>query len=124
MRYYAEWLDGEYVLLNRAHSAISQRALRFHALLGSTIVLSDAQMVDCRNSIPTMFADRGFRSFLHQNPHFLALVAAPAKDIKDRNLAIAIKGIERIRDQARKPADSYEAAVYRLGKPILKKASF
>ena len=51
MRYYAEWLDGEYVLLNGLnrgydHFSVMQRAIRFHALFGSTVVLSDAQTID------------------------------------------------------------------------------
>ena len=37
VRYYAEWLDGEYLLLQHAyagydHAAVMQRALRYHAL--------------------------------------------------------------------------------------------
>jgi len=71
MRYYAEWLDGEYVLLNQAvpgydHFDTMERAIRFHALFGSTIVLSDVQMVDSKCPIPWLFHDKGFRTFLKE----------------------------------------------------------
>ena len=80
MRYYAEWLDGEYVLLNHAirgysHNAVMQRAMRFHALFGSTIVLSDVQMIDSKTPIPRLFLDSDFRDFLKENQNFLELVA-------------------------------------------------
>jgi hypothetical protein len=128
MRYYSEWLDGEYVLLNHAipgynHSNVMQRAIRFHALFGSTIVLSDTQMVDFRNPIPTLFGDRHFRTFLKEKNDFLALVADPARWASGK-FAIAIKGIERLHDQANKPEDSYEMAVTQLGEPIFRPGAF
>ena len=129
MRYYAEWLDGEYVLLNHAirgydHSAVMQRSIRFHALFGSTVVLSDVQMMDSKTPIPTLFLDREFRSFLNKNRSFLALVADPVRGTKNQKFAIAMKGIERATDQANKPADSYEMAVTQLGEPIFRAGSF
>jgi hypothetical protein len=133
MRYYAEWLDGEYDLLNQAirgydHSAVAERAIRFHALLGSTIVLSDIQMLDNKTPIPRLFRDPDFRFFLNKKQenkqNFLALVADPVRGIKDQKFAIAMKGIERLRDQAKKPPESYEMAVTRLSEPLLRGDSF
>jgi hypothetical protein len=129
VRYYAEWLDGEYVLLNHLihgydHSAVMQRAIRFHALFGSTVVLSDAQMIDFRTPIPALFLDRDFRAFLNQKQNFLALVADPARGAKNGKFAIAMKGIERVTDQANKPDDSYEMAVTQLGEPIFRAGCF
>jgi hypothetical protein len=105
MRYYAEWLDGEYVLLNHLirgydHSAVMQRAIRFHALFGSTVVLSDAQTIDFRTPIPTLFLDRDFRAFLKRKQNFLAMVANPVSGAKNQKFAIAMKGMERLTDQA------------------------
>ena len=129
MRYYAEWLDGEYVLLNQVihgydHSAVMQRALRFHALFGSTVVLSDVQMIDSRTPIPASFLDPDFRAFLNAKENeketFLALVADPVRGAKNGNFGIAMKGIERLTNQARKPPDSYEMAVTQLGEPIFR----
>jgi hypothetical protein len=133
VRYYAEWLDGEYVLLNQVihgydHSAVMERAIRFHALFGSTVVLSDVQMIDFRTPIPTLFLDRDFRAFLNEKhnekQNFLALVADPVRGAKNEKFAIAMKGIERLTDQANKPADSYEMAVTQLGGPIFRAGSF
>lgn len=129
MRYYAEWLDGEYVLLNHVihgydHSAVMQRALRFHALFGSTVVLSDAQTIDFRTPIPTLFLDRGFKAFLKEKQNFLALVADPVRGAKNGNFAIAMKGIERLTNQANKPADSFEMAITQLGEPIFRAGNF
>lgn len=129
MRYYAEWLDGEYVLLNYVidgydHSAVMQRAIRFHALFGSTVVLSDAQMIDFRTPIPTLFLDRHFRAFLNKKQNFLALVADAVRGAKNAKFAIAMKGIERLTDQANKPEDSYEMAVTQLGESIFRAGSF
>jgi hypothetical protein len=129
VRYYAEWLDGEYVLLNHVihgydHSAVMQRALRFHALFGSTVVLSDAQTIDFRTPIPTLFLDRGFKAFLKEKQNFLALVADPVRGAKNGNFAIAMKGIERLTNQANKPADSFEMAITQLGEPIFRAGNF
>ena len=129
MRYYAEWLDGEYVLLKHMfqgydHSAVMQRAIRFHALFGSTLVLSDAQTIDFRTPIPKLFLDRNFRAFLNEKQNFLALVADPVRDAKNREFAIAMKGIERLTNQANKPADSFEMAVTQLGEPIFHAGRF
>jgi hypothetical protein len=128
MRYYAEWLDGDYLLLKQTltgynHNDVVQRAIRYHALFGSTIVLSDSQMVDFRVGIPTLFLDRKFRHFLKERQEknredFFALVADPVRGAKDEKFAIAMKGIERLTDQADKPPDSYEMAVSKLGEPI------
>lgn len=129
MRYYAEWLDGEYVLLNNVtrgynHSAVMQRAIRFHALFGSTVVLSDAQMIDFRTPILTLFVDPDFRKFLKEQENFLALVAQPVQGPKDRAFSIAMKGIDRLRLQPNKPADSFEMAATRLGEPIFDQGHF
>lgn len=129
MRYYAEWLDGEYLLLNQViraydHSAVMQRALRLHALFGSTVVLSDVQMIDSKTPVPTLFLDRDFRAFLNEKKDFLALVAEPTRGAKEQNFGIAMKGIERATDQANKPADSYELAITQLGEPIFRAGSF
>lgn len=129
MRYYAEWLDGEYLLLEHAihgydHSAAMQRAIRFHALFGSTIVLSDVQMIDSKTPIPGLFLDPHFRAFLRERPEFLALVADQAPDTRDQKFGIAMNGIHRVRRQAKKPEDSYEMAVTRLGEPIFRAGSF
>jgi len=129
VRYYAEWLDGEYVLLNQViqgytHSSVMQRAIKLHALFGSTIVLSDVQMLDSKTPIPTLFLDRSFRTFLNKKQNFLALVADPARGAKDLRFAIAMKGIERLTDQANKPEDSYEMAVTQLGEPVFAPGSF
>src|ERR1700735_5189279 len=116
MRYYAEWLDGEYVLLNKKtpgydHYATAHRAMKFHALFGSTIVLSDVQMVDFRTPLLHFFRDAEFRSFLQAHPKFLSLAGSPVSGINDQHAAIALKGLERISDQADKPPDSYEMVV-------------
>lgn len=133
MRFYAEWLDGEYVLLNKwdagyNHSLVMQRAIRFHALFGSTVVLSDIQMADFRNPIPRLFENRHFRSFLRERQSeghdFLSLVAEPVSGTRNTKLAIALKGVARLHDQANKPEDSYEMAVTRLGPLITKSNSF
>jgi hypothetical protein len=55
---------------------------RFQALFGSTVVLSDVQMIDFRTPIPTLFLDRDFRAFLDKNQNFLALVADPLQRSK------------------------------------------
>ena len=75
MRYYAEWLDGEYILLNHVipgydHSAAMDRLIRFHALLGKPIDLSDVQMIDHKTPIPGLFRERYFRAFLHETQNF------------------------------------------------------
>ncbi len=128
MRYYAEWLDGEYLLLKHVtrgydHPAQVQRALRFHAVFGSTVVASDAQLVDNRVGVPRLFADKDFRNFLHeqqtQGNDFLALVADAMGGLKDEKLAIAMRGVGRLIDQADKPEDSYEAAATRFGDALL-----
>jgi hypothetical protein len=129
VRYYAEWLDGEYVLLKHLihgydHSAVMQRALRFHALFGSTVVLSDAQLIDFRTPIQPLFLDRRFRAFLKQKQNFLALVADPIRGTKDEKFAIAMKGLGRLTDQANKPSDSFEEAVTRIAEPIFRAGSF
>jgi len=129
MRYYAEWLDGEYFLLNQVmrgydHSAVMQRAIRFHALFGSTVVLSDAQMVDFRTPIPKLFLDRHFRDFLMEQQNFFALVADPVRGAKNQDFSVAMKGIERLADQANKPADSFEMAMTQLGEPIFRTGHF
>jgi hypothetical protein len=123
MRYYAEWLDGEYLLLNRLrqgydHHSVMQRAIRFHALFGSTLVLSDAQMIDIRNPVTTLFLDPSFRHFLKVRPDFLSLVAEPVRGTESESFAIAMKGIERLTNQANKPEDSFEMAITLLGEPI------
>jgi hypothetical protein len=129
VRYYAEWLDGEYVLLNHVirgydHSAVMNRAIRLHALLGSTVVLSDVQMIDHKTPIPMLFLDGDFRAFLRENKNFLALVAEPVRGAKHQQFAISMKGMERITDQANKPDDSYELAVTQLAEPIFRAGSF
>jgi hypothetical protein len=132
MRYYAEWLDGEYLLLrhvNRGydHNAVVQRALRFHAVFGSTVVASDAQLVDYRVGVPKLFADPDFRSFLHERQvegfDFLALVADAMTGLKDEKLAISMRGVGRLIDQADKPPNSYEAAATRFGEALLNDVS-
>jgi hypothetical protein len=135
MRSYAEWLDGEYVLLNHVipgydHSAAMERLVRFHALLGKPIDLSDVQMIDHKNPIPGLFRDRNFRRFLHETRNFdepwnfLGLVAEPVGSLKDEKFAVSMKGIERLKNQANRPADSYEEAAWRLFAPILEAGSF
>ena len=129
MRYYAEWLDGEYLLLNHTihgynHFLVMQRAIRFHALFGSTIVLSDVQMIDSKTPIPTLFLDCDFRAFLKEKPDFLALVADQVPGTKHHRFGIAMNGVQRVIDQENKPEDSYEMALTRLGEPILRAGSF
>lgn len=135
MRYYAEWLDGEYVLLKHVipgydHFAAMERLIRFHALLGKPIDLSDVQMIDHKNPIPGLFRDRNFVRFLHETQNFdepwnfLGLVAEPVGSLKDEKFAVTMKGVERLKNQANRPADSYEEAVWRLFAPILEAGSF
>src|ERR1022692_1172600 len=128
-----KWLDGEYVLLNRViqgykHYDVIDRALKLHALLGSTVVLSDVQMIDFRTPVPRLFLDRGFKAFLKEKQDnkqdFLALVAEPVAGAKDERFAIAMKGIDRLTRQANKPEDSYEMAVTKLGESIFHQGSF
>jgi len=129
MRYYAEWLDGEYDLLKYLmsgydHYKVILRSIRFHALLGSTLVLSDSQIVDEKTPLPMLFQDPDFRAFLRENPNFLALVADPAPDIHDAKFAIAARGLERKYRQQGKPPDSFEEASTQLYKAIRKRGSF
>jgi hypothetical protein len=129
MRYYSEWLDGEYELKSRldpsySHYREMNRSLRFHALYGSTIVISDAQLIDIRNPLTSLFNDPGFRRFLKMNPNFLALAAQPVAGIKDLNFAISMKGLERLANQANKPDDSFEMAIARLGEQLAKHNHF
>ena len=91
---------------------------------GITIVLNDVQMIDFRGPVPKLFVDHQFRSFLRERPDFLALVAEPARSAKDVSFGVALKGIERLTNQANKPKDSFEMAVTHLGEPLLHARSF
>jgi hypothetical protein len=129
MRYYAEWLDGEYVLLDKvwrgySHKSAMERSLRFHALFGSTLVLSDAQTIDFRNPIPGLFLDSGFQLFLREHPDYLALVAEPVRGKDDEKFAVAVRGIQRLIDQTVKPSGSYEEAMTAVGELLVESDGF
>src|SRR5262249_3705303 len=101
-----------------------ERALRFHALFGSTLVLSDAQLIDFRTPIQTLFLDRRFRGFLREKQDFLALSAEPVRGSSNEKFAIAMKGLERLTNQANKPEGSFEEAVTQMSEPIFRVGSF
>jgi len=134
MRYYAEWLDGEYIILNHAirgydHQYVMERAIKFHALLGSTIVLSDVQMIDFKCPIPALFHDDDFRNFLYESQKkrerdFLALVADPVPEVRDRSTAIAMKGLYRLSKVENAPPDSFEAIARKMVESILRAGHF
>jgi len=75
-----------------------------------------------------LFLNKAFRAFLKERQEagqdFLALVANPARGTKNEKFAVAIKGLERLYDQANKPEDSYEMAATQLAEPIFKPGSF
>ena len=130
VRYYAEWLDGEYILLNQVndrynHFDVMELSLKLHALLGSTVVLSDIQMIDNKCPIPMLFANDHFTAFLKerqlQGQDFLALVADPVPGAKNEKFAIAMKGLERVHNQYKnRPTNSYDWSLAKLGEPIFK----
>jgi hypothetical protein len=76
---YAHWLDpdylGKYVIPKRQ---IDERTreyagyLKFHAIAGDCILISDVQLVESR-ALLMSFADKDFQVFLEQHPDFLRL---------------------------------------------------
>ncbi len=78
LRRYLEWLDGEFFeLTSNIPYVVTQKQLqkvinlvKFHALFGNSIDLSDAQIFDSY-AILYLFADSSFRRFLVENPLFI-----------------------------------------------------
>ncbi|WP_126900578.1 hypothetical protein [Streptomyces sp. WAC 01325] len=97
MRLYAHWLDGEYVRLKTLDSEVSpvgeaERLLKFHALFGNTVTLSDVQLIDS-HVVLNLFSEEGFVRYLKDHKDFLEIAARPDGD--ETRFTVATAGLRR-----------------------------
>ncbi|MFD3502407.1 hypothetical protein [Streptomyces sp. NPDC058678] len=97
MRLYAHWLDGEYVRLKTLDSGVSplgevERLLKFHALFGNTITLSDVQLIDS-HAVLDLFGKESFVRYLKDHKDFLEIAARP--DVDESRFGVATSGLRR-----------------------------
>ncbi len=101
MSRYAHWLDGEFLLLrslgqgqsSESVDAECARYLKFLAIMGESLDLSDIQVIDSF-SLLRQFSDPGFVAFLRANPWFLRLVSR-ASDEHSTTHELVLRGFER-----------------------------
>ena len=96
MRFYAHWLDGEFVRIARSKSPQTTKeiigpGLQISAFFGNSVTLSGIQLYD-RAAVQELFLDKSFREYLDYDPSFLWLVASVQSDSR---FALATSGAER-----------------------------
>lgn len=105
MDLYAHWLDGEYLkVANRlfggvartSPASLAEATLKLHALFGTTVVLSDIQLIDSE-AVLRLFGNVHFLRFIRQdsNKGFLRLVAQPESPDNAGRFSIATEGLRR-----------------------------
>ncbi len=102
VRYYLEWLDGEFLELESGNPCtvtpyLLQRTIsqvKLHALFGGEIDLSDPQVNDS-HVILHLFSQQPFRDFLGKNPTFLRQVIPPYKIDKNDQFSLATTSLRR-----------------------------
>jgi hypothetical protein len=96
MKYYAYWLDGEYLNLQPNKSSalkLIRRSIKLHALFGNQLVLGDTQVTDSE-AILNLFCNQEFRNFLEKENEFIQMAAFP----QEKGMSLARSGLYRTRN--------------------------